>query len=85
MLPNSLRSVSFRRLRCPRGGILAVLICEGLQTFLQPLAPPFTAFGDDFTLDFSQTRERFLRCIHMSTVLPWIWFMPVEEPFTLPI
>src|ERR1700722_12425069 len=79
MLPSSLRSVSFRRLRCPRGESLALLISEFLQTLLQPFSPPFTALGHHFALDFGQTRKLLLGCIHMSTLLPSVYFMSTEE------
>src|SRR6185437_10308836 len=70
MLHSSLRRVSFRCLRCPRGESLALLIGEFLQTLLQPLSTPFTALGYHFRLDLRQPRKRLLRCIHMSTLLP---------------
>ena len=74
MLPSSLRMVSFRCLRCPRGKSLALLIGEFLQALLQPLSTPFTALGYHFRLDLRQARKRLLRCIHMSTLLPLVGF-----------
>jgi|SRR5271156_2059739 len=79
MLPSSLRRVSFRRLRCPRGKSLALLIGEFLQSLCQALAPPLTTLRNDFALDFGQTRKRLLWYIHMSTVLPLVRFMSTEE------
>src|SRR5579862_6912985 len=70
MFPSSLRSVSFRSLRCLRGKSLALLIGEFLETLLQPLSPKFTGLGYHFALDIGYTRQRLLGCVHMSTVLP---------------
>jgi len=52
--PNSLCSVSGRRLRWRRGKNLAGLIGKLLQALLQALASPFTGLGHDFLFDFDQ-------------------------------
>jgi hypothetical protein len=65
-----------------RGKNLAGLIGELLQALLQTQTPPFTAFGHDFAFEVGQTGER-LRSgfrFHMTTRLPWLLFLPVEEP-----
>jgi len=68
-----------------RGKNLAGLIGELLQALLQALTPPFTAFGHDFAFDVGKTRER-LGCgfgFHVTTRLPGLLFLPVEEPLLL--
>jgi hypothetical protein len=53
-----------------------------LQALLQALTPPFTAFGHDFAFEVGQTGERLGSRFrfHMTTQLPWLLFLPVEEP-----
>jgi hypothetical protein len=68
-----------------RGKNLAGLSGELLQALLQTLPPPFTAFGHDFAFDVGKSRER-LGCgvrFHMTPQLPWLLFLPVEEPLRL--
>jgi hypothetical protein len=68
-----------------RGENLAGLIGELLQAFLETLTPPFTAFGHDFAFEVGQTGERLGAGFqfHVTTRLPWLLFLPVEEPLRL--
>jgi hypothetical protein len=66
-----------------RGKNLAGFIGELLQALLQTLTPPFTAFGHDFAFDVGKTREKLGCGFHETTRLPWLLFLPVEEPLLL--
>jgi hypothetical protein len=63
-----------------RGENLAEFIGELLQALLQTLTPPFTAFGHDCAFDVGQTSQRFGCGFHVTTRLPWLLLLPVEEP-----
>jgi len=45
------------------------LVSELLQAFLQPLSPPFAAFGGYFTFNVGKTGYRFLVWFHMWTLV----------------
>jgi hypothetical protein len=51
-----------------------------LQAFFQALAPPFAAFGHNFTFDVGQTWQGLGVWFHKMTRLAWFAFLPVEEP-----
>ena len=57
-----------------------MLIGELLQTFFQTLASPLAGFRQHFTFDVGQTRQGFWIWFHQMTRLPWVAFLPVEEP-----